>query len=221
MILLSDLHLGDGSPADDFCPPGGQAEHDLRQALCAWRDAGLCIVLVGDVLDLWQASFGDVMRAHGEIIEELFSCASAYVVGNHDADMRTRPLCGLRGEPHLALSGVWIEHGHSHDPVVRRWPLVCKAVCGVVGWLERRLQGDVDLWAEQLGGWLGRTGRHGANDRYIRQVARCAAEHGCAQAVFGHTHAWLSGTVDAGTGVTIHNCGTWTNGHRDVVSLKP
>ena len=85
-------------------------------------------------------------------------------------------------------SGLWIEHGHAHDPDVSRFPRTCRAISWLGGWLERKVHRDVDLWAERAARFIGGTGRHGGNERYAPLVALRARAMGCQTAVFGHTH---------------------------------
>ena len=220
MIYLSDLHLGDGSQADDFGPRGGLQEVVLISQLRAWRQAGKRICLVGDIFELWQADYVDILRAHGPLVEELFACADAYVIGNHDADLLGGEVFGLEGIPHLVAWPVLVEHGHSLDPYVGRWPWAARAVSWLGGAAERLLHRDADLWAERLSARIARTGRASDNARYVGPLSREAWERGCEVVVFGHTHKPLLDYRDPATGVVAYNCGTWTNGHRDYVEIN-
>ena len=235
MIFISDLHINDGSPADDFGPAGGSADEDLLVAVRGWREEGEQVCLAGDTFNLWQSLLRDIFRAHGPVIRELFSIVKVQVLGNHDWAM-----CGTQGfgsrwrgrkgfypayttgwVPWAVVEGIYVEHGHFHDPLIRRWPRTCAALSGGFGWVERHVWSDADVWAERAAAWLGGTGRHGPNEPYLASIAKRAAEHGCNRAVWGHTHKaggpWL---VPVGKKlVQVWNCGCWTNGRRDFVKL--
>ena len=228
VIVLGDLHLGAGDGADDFSGPDCNADLDLLEKIAEWRAQGEGIVLAGDILDLWQATLPEILAAHEPVIQNLFQAADAYVVGNHDEDMLDKKIYGLVGLPHLVANGIWIEHGHAHDPIVSRWPLISRAISALGGFLERYVNRDVDVLAARLAGWIGRTGRHGANERYVEAVAVEAGKHGCSRAVFGHTHQWMAprdrlvlslGWGPAGFPIAVANAGTWTNGKRDYVEI--
>ena len=229
-VFLSDLHVGDGSGADDFGPspqpsPGGRGQGEGGRADCdliafcararARRDR---VVVVGDLFDLWQTGLADIEKAHGEAIEALMEVLYYYVAGNHDWDMLERRFFGVRAVPLLIEDGILVMHAHQVDPEVAKWPKTARAVSGVVGFFERFVHHDFDRWAEGVEGWFSRTGRHGQNRRYIAPLSRLAIEHGCHSVVFGHTHRFAIGLMGP-MGLMVSNCGTWTDGHRDCLSL--
>jgi len=220
MIFLSDLHLGDGSAADDFGPRGGPADQALIADCERWSARRERVILVGDVFELWQCELAAILRAHGGVVDALFPLVDAYVAGNHDWRLLGRRVLNKEVLPCLKLGSTWIEHGHDLDPVVSRWPRTAAVVCAVGGWLERTIHRDADRWAEGLAAWIGNTGRHGENERYIDPLGDRAIEHGCDRAVFGHTHELLDwGARALEPGVLVFNCGAWTNGRRDVIHL--
>lgn len=224
MIFLSDLHFGDGGPADDFGPKAGPADRALLGYLSQWLHERKRIGLLGDIFELWQASLSDIELAHGEVIWELFRLADFYAVGNHDEELVGRNLFGLDCQPYICERelGLWAEHGHFHDPMVRNWGRPCRVISSLGGIAEKLLHPNVDLWAKRAVGWLGNTGRHGANMAYYKAVAEQAARHDCRYAVFGHTHETGGfppvvriGDVD----IIVKNCGTWTNGKRGFAEI--
>lgn len=220
MIILSDLHMGAGDKADDFSGPDCLADVELLDKVTAWQEEGEKIVLAGDILDLWQADMWQILGAHGGAVQWLFSAAEAYIVGNHDSQMLGKKLYGLEGLPNLTVDGLWIEHGHAHDPMVGRSPLFARAGCWLGGWAERLIHHDVDVLAERLARWISRTGRHGGNARYFMAVAREALAHGCERAVWGHTHQLMQFCEVPLGDLHVANCGTWTGGRRDFLQIS-
>ena len=220
MIILSDLHMGAGDAADDFSGEDCQADIDLLDDIEMWKEAGEKIVLAGDILDLWQAEYWKVLQAHGAAVQALFSAAEAYVVGNHDSDALGKKLYGLEGLPSLVVDGLWIEHGHAHDPVVGRFPLLARAGCWLGGLAERVIHRDVDVLAERVARWFSRTGRHGGNARYLMTMADAAVRHDCTRAVFGHSHQFMQFSKVPIGDMQIANSGTWTGGRRDFVQIQ-
>ncbi len=228
-IYLSDLHFLDGSRADDFGRVDGEWPHlrlsdadvDLLAKLDQWKAEGESVVLVGDIFDLWQADYESIMRAHEPVIRRLLAVTTVWVLGNHDAKARRHPPGAPITWQHCGVvDGIYIEHGHRHDPVISRLPRLSRLITRGVGWLERKVHKDIDHWGERLARWIGRTGRHGSGQRYAEEIAKCAHDHGCNIAVFGHTHEKGEWTIKVkGTEIHVYNCGTWTNGRRDFVKL--
>jgi len=219
--ILSDTHFGDGGPADDFGPTDGPQDFALAKVIDRCWQENRTLVLAGDIFELSQFNIFEIVRAHRMVISEIFKRAKRYAVGNHDIDLLRETLFDLKGEPYVIEGNLWIEHGHAHDELVRHHPRLCRAVTWLGGVAERVIDRDVDLWAEKVAGWFGHTGHWGANEGYLLPVIRCAAEHGCDTAVFGHTHQALTVPTESDQypGVKVYNAGTWTNGKQDVVLL--
>jgi hypothetical protein len=220
-IVLSDLHLGDGSAADDFGPAGGAADMAMIAKCRDWKARGYRVILAGDIFDLWQTRLYDAIAAHREAVEALFDLVDVYVAGNHDDMLLGAQVFDVLVVPWAVVDGIYVEHGHNHDPIVSRFPRLSRAVCWIGGIAERVIHHDVDVWAERLCAWIGGTGRHGANKKYWDLVANRAFEKGCNQVVFGHTHS--PGEIyiypSYGVYIRVYNAGTWTNGRRDFVEV--
>ena len=248
MIFLSDLHLGDGGPADNFGPPGGVAESALAARIELWQARKERVGIAGDLLELLKFSQKEVLKAHGSLIEQLLGLADFYVAGNHDEELQGQKFMGLRVEPYVVFdlgSGItdlraagragdrgsasiprppppapcriYCEHGHRHDPLLRRWRRTSEAIVKVSAWAEEHVNPDIDLWADRLVSWIGGTGRHGDNERYTPYIVSWARAYRCNVAVFGHTH-WVMNFRRFGR-VRVYNTGTWINGRRDYVHI--
>jgi len=134
LLILSDLHLGDGSPADDF-----NADTELVELLRNYRDE--TIVLAGDVFELWQCSPAQIMRAHPQVCQAIEDYVDFIVAGNHDAYLSH--ICGKELLPQIIIKDTIILHGHCFDPFLTPLnPLLCQ-FCAV---LERVVSPDVDNW---------------------------------------------------------------------------
>lgn len=119
--MVSDLHMGDGTPSDAFF---GKDRHLL--ALMERVDAeGATLIVNGDALDFQQAwGFTRILRAHREVLRAMSWLGQEgrlrYVVGNHDYDV------GLYSEilrfnvcDELVLNDrTLIRHGHEYDPYI-------------------------------------------------------------------------------------------------------
>ncbi len=120
--IVSDLHLGDGTPSDAFYGKDRQL-----LALIDRVDAeGATLVVNGDGVDLAQAwSLVRVLRAHRALFKG-FSRLGAqgrliWVIGNHDWEIQAlRDVLSLRTchELHLGRK-VRILHGYEYDPYIQ------------------------------------------------------------------------------------------------------
>lgn len=117
--FISDLHVGDATPADVFF---GKDRH-LTALLDRVEEEGATLVIVGDAIDFHQAwSFTRVLRAHQELFGRLSRLAREgrlyYVIGNHDyelnlfADILHFRLCD---ELHVGDQAL-VVHGWQFDP---------------------------------------------------------------------------------------------------------
>jgi UDP-2,3-diacylglucosamine pyrophosphatase LpxH len=218
MIILSDLHLGDGGPADDFGsaddfgPANGPQDRALVEFLREHRRE--CIILAGDTADLAQASEAEIKAAHPLAVRAIVAYAHVLLRGNHD-DVPV--LFGRPTREAVLWSGTLVMHGHQFDPInYGRWRLVGKVGSWAAGWLERTFGANADVVLDR---WLAKRilpGRFGDPDRYRRRALRYIRRvYGAERIVLGHTHTYEP-SCDASR---YANSGTWTNGRRDVVVL--
>jgi len=85
-VLFSDLHLGDGGKADDFC----ENEETLMIALAYYLEQGFKLILVGDIEELWQFGLEEVRSRYFPTIYKAFKTFGDLdrlrLYGNHDGD---------------------------------------------------------------------------------------------------------------------------------------
>lgn len=86
IFVISDLHIGDGGPRDNFSH-GGQRPKQLEKFLDYVAGHNGELIIVGDLLDFWQASFSRVVVKNKKLIDRLGQTDATYVVGNHDIDL--------------------------------------------------------------------------------------------------------------------------------------
>jgi UDP-2,3-diacylglucosamine pyrophosphatase LpxH len=92
LLILSDLHLGDGGPRDDFRHNSELVLEVLRRY---YLNAGYALVLNGDIEELQRFRL-DAIRSRWKELYSLFdefSCRTALykIVGNHDEALHTAP----------------------------------------------------------------------------------------------------------------------------------
>ncbi|HSV56597.1 MAG TPA: hypothetical protein VLH39_05750 [Magnetospirillaceae bacterium] len=85
IVILSDLHLGDGSAGDDFL----RNEQYVLAALRSWYlPRGYLLVLNGDIEDLQKAAYPRILASHKEFYSLLDAFAAEgllrKILGNHD-----------------------------------------------------------------------------------------------------------------------------------------
>ena len=85
IVVLSDLHLGNGGPRDDFRPNADLVRHVLRDHYLA---SGFSLVLNGDIEELQRFRYRDILAAWGPVLEVFrqFDARTALyrILGNHD-----------------------------------------------------------------------------------------------------------------------------------------
>ena len=202
-IIISDLHLGDGGPRDDF-----HADTELCFFLELHRD--VLIVLAGDIFEMWQIRDPrEIQRAHPAVCKAIEEHVDFAVRGNHDGDLAR--ICGIPLAEGLLVDGVLVIHGHQFDAFNHgRFRFVGRAATWLAGGMEL-IHRDADVWLGKAATWLLRRGRHSKPEAYTkaahRSLRESAARHPRGIAM-GHTH-----TKDQSWGYW--NSGTWTGSRRD------
>lgn len=116
LVVVSDLHLGDGSSRDDFLPNGELLEEVLRRYYLSNK---FSLVLNGDIEELQRYSFDAITRRWGSLYGLFRKFATVHrIVGNHDealwhADPRLLDhplLASLRLS--FGSDTIFIFHGH-------------------------------------------------------------------------------------------------------------
>jgi len=127
IYVVSDLHIGDGGPRDNFGYAGSNKPEQFREFLDFVAGQKAELIILGDLFDFWQANFSRVLINNMPLIERLGEMEATFVVGNHDIDLVGFIEHKLLG-PRLfhKLSGpfprkignktFYFMHGHEVDP---------------------------------------------------------------------------------------------------------
>ena len=205
LYFASDLHLGDGSPADDFAEGGHRAAFEWFLQHEVEADGGE-LVLVGDVFELWQCELSHVREHYGSLFWQVHNYR--LIRGNHDAAYRKPPEWRW---PDGCRPLVLAEHGHQADPLNSSLGFVGRTVTAVAGLVERLGWRDVDqnTWRWK---WMPtpvtRPDRF-PPDHYPNYARRRARETGAHLVILGHTHR--PALVRLGADVLYANCGCWVS----------
>lgn len=218
LYCISDLHIGDKSKKDDF----QENEAELSAFLLSIPDNSL--ILVGDILELWQCKADKIFEAYNDIFPLLFAKTKYYVTGNHDMGMldSVRFVHNVAMIEKLIIGDTLFMHGHQFDTVNAKDKGLGFWITKMAGWLESYVDKDIDKKAEQFVMWLKKQGRFGTVDSYREKAvayARGITANGqkIKRIIIGHTHQPDHAVVD---GIEYHNCGTWTNGKKHIVELE-
>jgi UDP-2,3-diacylglucosamine pyrophosphatase LpxH len=149
--FVSDIHLGDGSKADDF-----HRDQEFIDFI-RWTDNKCSeIVILGDLYELWQADLQDILWAHPNVVKVLEHRRHkiTFVHGNHDFLPYSRLVSNVYTTPYI-----WAEHGHAYDkfnketgkknPLFQlKWP-IGRYITLAVAELERWVSPNADIWLEK------------------------------------------------------------------------
>jgi UDP-2,3-diacylglucosamine pyrophosphatase LpxH len=90
-VIISDIHLGDGGGADDFC----HNEKTLTTALAHYNKNGYNLILLGDIEEFWQFDLKEIVNRYKKSVYKAiktFGDKRVYrVFGNHDLKWRSLP----------------------------------------------------------------------------------------------------------------------------------
>ncbi|GAB4190325.1 MAG: metallophosphoesterase family protein [Calditrichia bacterium] len=86
IVILSDLHLGNGGGADDFV----HNEHIFRGMMQFYMENGYMFILAGDIEEFWQFSLKEIIKRYDNLVyskfREMDSKKVCRIYGNHDID---------------------------------------------------------------------------------------------------------------------------------------
>ncbi len=111
LLILSDLHIGNGNSFDTF---GWDSEGFIRHLEHLRTQYGIDqVILNGDTFELFKYSFAEIKKNHDDLISYFDKTECVYIKGNHD-------LLSERGVDGLSLTNssgqkIRIEHGHNAD----------------------------------------------------------------------------------------------------------
>ncbi len=140
ILVVSDLHLGNGSKSDDFGYGKELEERERKFLEFVNAQNADRIYLNGDIYELWQARWKKIEKAHEKLIT-IFENDPKYIriVGNHDFS-----LSGLYSDEIRTKSGkrVIILHGFQADPWMNN--IFVRFFVWVLGGLERLISPNID-----------------------------------------------------------------------------
>lgn len=231
---ISDLHMGDGGPRDNFAGRDGELQLFLDHV----EDNHGHLVICGDLFELWQSNVSKVLTKRMKLLDRLARMEAVYILGNHDADLRyfigqsdflVHPffdrMC-IGGYQSVCGKSFQFIHGHEADPYcVSDVPGIGRITAIYSGLAEDKNGGPmldkyrtvedrvvgpmeklVSIW-----NWLrGRPDRFTEINRRLRDMPPVADVVIC-----GHTHK--PGRI----GSWHYNCGTWAEHTNSFIQILP
>lgn len=200
VFVISDLHVGDGGPRDDWVQYPEQ--FDKLFAFCqeAADQPGAKVIVLGD---LFNGEYGSRRCLNGPSLARVMGVLRplnpTYCVGNHDRKAwkyEDHPIFeGFTMADTVNIYGTLFCHGHQVDLFNGAWGRMGRLAswaAGLIGKLSPELE-------DRLRASGGRRSNHLA---FARWMVKFAQAHGCSRVVCGHSHEpQTAGPVYANAGL--------------------
>ena len=233
---VSDLHLCDRGPRDNFCFEDREQRFHRFLNLVE-RNRGRLLIL-GDLFDWWQVPVGSAVTAYLPLLDRLAQMGATWIVGNHDNAlapligtplMPDHPLLKTACHPFEEIIGgrnIAYLHGHEADPYCCDLnPGTGEITAIISGMLEDRNKGPFhnhhaveDEFVGTLEGaltlWRKLTFQHGRQEEMVDGVEQYRRNHKADVVIYGHTHA--PGYI----GDYHFNTGCWARDHDTFVCIS-
>jgi len=145
IFVISDLHMGDGGPRDNFAV--GDKEKQLNLFLDFVEKENGELIISGDLFEFWQVSIGKVLTKWLKLIDRFAAMDVTYVVGNHDIDLEALIGTSILAHPlfkkmsrrfvrEIGGKKFMFMHGHEADPYNKGdtpgWGQILTILAGIV-----------------------------------------------------------------------------------------
>lgn len=240
IYCISDLHLGDGGPRDNFLP---EKEKQLHAFLDYVEQRRGELLILGDLFELWQANWSQVFTTRERLLDRFAAMGATYILGNHDADLYYFQGTNWINHPLFAPDRMvsyvrrfiggrkfYFCHGHIADEYCSSLLPGLGRITAIYTGLREDRNGSpmLDKYRTVEQRSIGRMERlvsifklfSGKKDRFT-EINRLLLEKvpGADVIVFGHTHS--AGKVQAPCGRWLYNTGTWAERTCSFVSVEP
>ncbi len=190
-FIISDLHVGDGGPRDDWIQHPEYFDKlyalvfELQDALLT-HHGQVQLIILGD---LYNAEYGPRACIDGPTLRRVMGLLRPfnpiYCVGNHDSetwDFRDHPIFRGYSLKDVYRSGTtFYMHGHQVDMACGRWSWIGKSVSWMAGAIGRLNP----AWEDAL---RASGGRDGNSNAFARLATRYAAVRDYQRVICGHSH---------------------------------
>ena len=241
IFCVSDLHMGDGGPRDNFeHMSDGNRPEEFWSFLDYVKERNGRLFILGDFFELWQSNISKVITHRVKLLDRLAEMEAIYILGNHDADLMYFASNGWLNHPFfktmctsctMMVGGKCFRliHGHHVDPYcLDDTPGIGRISAIYSGiWEDRHGHPQLNKRQTVEDATIGRLGRIssflrkliGRPDRYevmnekLRRLQKWGAYNGL---ITGHTHR--AGRLrDA----PVYNTGSWAEDVCSYVVVTP
>jgi UDP-2,3-diacylglucosamine pyrophosphatase LpxH len=236
-FVVSDLHLADKGPRDNFAYQG--REERFYNFLKFVEVSASTLLILGDLFDWWLVPMGVAVAAYLPLIDRLAAMGATWLVGNHDAAlvplmgsalMPAHPLFQRCCRPFEQVIGgrkFTFLHGHEADPYCCDVnPGIGEITAIISGLLDDRNKSPVTRQghavADEFVGtlenaltlWRTLTFQHGRQQEMVDGVEKYRQDKQADVVVYGHTH-------EPGFIGNYHfNTGSWARQHDTYVVIS-
>ncbi len=123
-VCISDLHAGCGDARDNHAGRGAKAVEGILDFA---SDIDANVVVVGDLLELWQNNVSECIQHNLPLLDRLAAMKAVYVLGNHEDDfffwigtnfLNHNLFRRMVPKLHVSIGGrrFLFIHGHQADP---------------------------------------------------------------------------------------------------------
>jgi UDP-2,3-diacylglucosamine pyrophosphatase LpxH len=230
IIVVSDLHLGDRGPRDNFAHPDKMPDFNNFLDYVSLDK----LVVAGDLFDFWQVNLSKAIIMYRRLLDRLARMNASYIVGNHDADLKYFVGMDFLGHPFFkrmctSMDGeiggkkFLVRHGHEADPYCKSdTPDFGRITAIASGLLEDKqgpLDGEVCVEDRFIGRleWFSNLYKRfkGTGDRTVELHANMKTLKGDADVLItGHTH--MPGRIEG----WYFNSGSWARTVNSFVRIE-
>jgi UDP-2,3-diacylglucosamine pyrophosphatase LpxH len=145
IYVVSDLHMGDGGPRDNFAFDNKAQQFSLFLDFVEANNGELFVL--GDLFEFWQANISRAIMERMSFLDRMAKMQARYVIGNHDEDFEELVGTGFLKHPFFEqMSGPFTRtiggkvfqfmHGHELDPFNRDgtpgWGRIMAILAGII-----------------------------------------------------------------------------------------
>lgn len=232
IFCISDLHLCDRGPRDNFFARG---EERLHRFLDYVEKENCNLYLLGDILETWQSNFSLIVNAYRPLLERLSRMEAKYVVGNHDNTFTAFlnkpdysewfpdwfPLPSLPFTIQVGNKRIALAHGDEFDPACADLnPGIGHLTAIMSAMLEDRNEGPSEVEDHFIGSlewplniWRAVTNQNNRLEEMQQSAEQYKIKQKADYLIYGHTHA-------QGKHNNCFNCGCWCRDQDGFVRIE-
>jgi len=206
ILIISDLHLADGSPTDDFGTDENTKDREDKLIQFINHYNPTKIYFNGDIYELWQVSMKKIKKAHQTILDFIKTDIRVVeIIGNHDYELGETKIVNITTNNNKK---VLISHGYFNDPGMGT--KITRFFCWILGKIEKWFLPFIDNFFAKKKFFNTPT------QERVKRYAEKMFKKGYDIVICGHTHVHVCENID---GKIYANCGKCQEGSLEGVLL--